>query len=438
MDRIYTKIKTVFSEQRGDILVFVSGEGEAEDLAESIRKKLDARSVVVLPLYSGLPEEEIDEILRPSDKRKIIISTNVAESGITIDGVVSVIDSMLQKRKETKRMGSVEVGLIIEGVISQASSMQRRGRAGRTQPGHYYPLCTVDRFAYLQKHFTSEFEAMQKHIPVLELLTDELPAHEILLLPRDQYDDIIMELQRMGLYDGTLVTDMGREVIQFPLSINTAVALVHALEEFMGIDPLKVIYMIFASAVIDTKAAVPNPVFVPREERKHRREFIETYMSDYMMNDDVTSLVKMVADYMLQSCKVGSKKLGQWCKEQNINFKFMKASLRLIEQLKYIIDPKMKIDRGILEDLVFELDDGSLNATAIQHIFKTAYAGCDYIFVKQYPRVTYEKNYSEFSVDMTSLMRYRFPPTKVLALSCNFIKSGNRTIQIIGLCIPIS
>ena len=92
-----------------------------------------ARGVVVLPLHGSLPAEEQDRALRPSDRRKVILATNIAETSLTIDGVATVIDGGLARfasHDPARGLDRLELGR-----ISRASADQRAGRAGRTRPG---------------------------------------------------------------------------------------------------------------------------------------------------------------------------------------------------------------------------------------------------------------------------------------------------------------
>ena len=90
----------------------------------------------MLPLHGSLPAEEQDRALRPSDRRKIILSTNVAETSLTIDGVTTVIDSGLARIVRYDGARGIDRWETVR--ISRAAADQRAGRAGRTGPGHLH------------------------------------------------------------------------------------------------------------------------------------------------------------------------------------------------------------------------------------------------------------------------------------------------------------
>lgn len=99
-----------------------------------------AKKLYILPLYGRLTKEEQEQVFVPTPrgKSKVVISTNIAETSVTIDGITTVIDSGLAKLNYYNPR--TFTSSLIEGPISQASCDQRKGRAGRTRPGVCYRL----------------------------------------------------------------------------------------------------------------------------------------------------------------------------------------------------------------------------------------------------------------------------------------------------------
>jgi ATP-dependent helicase HrpB len=128
----------------GDVLVFLPGAAEIRRAARAIEPVASRLRLLVLPLHGDLSPAEQDRAVSPTDRRKVILSTNVAESSVTIEGVTAVIDSGLARVAADSPwtgLPSVEVRR-----ISQASATQRAGRAGRTAPGRVIRLYSAEDF----------------------------------------------------------------------------------------------------------------------------------------------------------------------------------------------------------------------------------------------------------------------------------------------------
>lgn len=128
----------------GDVLVFLPGAAEIRRAARSVAPLAERANLLVLPLHGDLSPAEQDRAVSPAGQRKVILSTNVAESSVTIEGVTTVIDSGLARVAADSPwtgLPSLEVRR-----VSQASATQRAGRAGRTAPGRVIRLFTADDF----------------------------------------------------------------------------------------------------------------------------------------------------------------------------------------------------------------------------------------------------------------------------------------------------
>lgn len=157
---IRTVLQVHLCESEGDILVFLTGEEEIEDACRKIKAEVDEQirqadcgPLKVVPLYSSLPPNAQQRIFDPAPParrpggapgRKVIVSTNVAETSLTIDGIVYVVDPGFSKQKVYNPRIRVESLLV--SPISKASAQQRAGRAGRTRPGKAFRLYTENAF----------------------------------------------------------------------------------------------------------------------------------------------------------------------------------------------------------------------------------------------------------------------------------------------------
>ena len=178
-DYVEAAIRTVLmihrAEDEGDILLFLTGEEEIEDACRKIKIEADdllnqdpdtVGPLICIPLYSSLPPAQQQRIFDPPPPRrnpdspagrKVIVSTNIAETSLTIDGIVYVVDPGFSKQKVYNPRIRVESLLV--SPISKASAQQRAGRAGRTKPGKCFRL-------YTEKDFMKELED-QTHPEIL-------------------------------------------------------------------------------------------------------------------------------------------------------------------------------------------------------------------------------------------------------------------------------
>ncbi len=139
-DQMTAAIVKALGEETGSILAFLPGQGEIRRVAERLSERLAGRDIVLAPLYGGLDAQEQDRAIAPVPKgqRKVVLATSIAETSITIDGVRIVVDCGLARVPRYEP----DVGVTrLETVrVSRAAADQRRGRAGRTEPGVCYRL----------------------------------------------------------------------------------------------------------------------------------------------------------------------------------------------------------------------------------------------------------------------------------------------------------
>jgi ATP-dependent helicase HrpB len=124
----------------GDILVFMPGMGEINATIAACRATVGTEKLALIPLHGELPPEEQDVAFSPNRLRKVVVATNVAETSVTIDGIIHVVDSGVARvaRYDPER----GIGTLFIEPISRASAEQRAGRAGRTAPGVCHRLWT--------------------------------------------------------------------------------------------------------------------------------------------------------------------------------------------------------------------------------------------------------------------------------------------------------
>ncbi len=155
--RVAAAVQRVLDEpDGGDVLAFLPGAEEIRRAQQALEAVAQQKNVLVLPLFGSLPPAEQDLALRPADRRKVILATNIAETSLTIDGVRTVVDGGFA------RVASYDVERGLDRLdlqrISKASATQRAGRAGRTAPGRCVRL-----WSEKEQHLLDDFELPDVH-----------------------------------------------------------------------------------------------------------------------------------------------------------------------------------------------------------------------------------------------------------------------------------
>ena len=225
---IAATVERALAERSGDVLVFLPGAREVDDVVSRLRGAAP-EGVDVLPLHGRLPASAQDAALAPSPegRRRVVVATNVAESSLTVPGVRVVVDSTLAREPRLDVARSMS-GLVTVGV-SRAAGVQRAGRAGREGPGVVYRCCSPTDWARSPLAPTPEILSADLTGAALELAVwgvpdgaglawvDEPPA-AALAAAREA-------LERLGLAGADGVTPLGRAVSGLPAGVREARAL---------------------------------------------------------------------------------------------------------------------------------------------------------------------------------------------------------------------
>lgn len=229
--------------ERGDVLVFLSGMSEIMSLVEAVKDYAQkVKSWIVLPLHSALSIAEQDKVFdyAPEGIRKCIVSTNIAETSVTIDGVRFVVDS--GKVKEMNYDTKYNMQKLQEFWISQASAEQRKGRAGRTGPGICYRLYTQSDYDAFQEYSTPEIQRVPLDNLLLQMISMGLPDTRkfpfIEPPPASTIETSIAFLKDQGaIHENEQLTPIGQLLAQLPVDVVVGKMLVMA-SVFDMIDPV--------------------------------------------------------------------------------------------------------------------------------------------------------------------------------------------------------
>ncbi|MBK9168076.1 MAG: ATP-dependent helicase HrpB [Bryobacterales bacterium] len=203
----------------GDILVFLPGAAEIRRAARALEPLARRVGCDVLPLHGDLSPEDQDRAIEPGLRWKIILSTNVAESSITIEGVTAVIDSGLARiAADSPRTGLPRLEVTR---ISQASANQRAGRAGRTGPGRAIRLYPLEDFVRRPEHDTPEILRRDLAPLLLDLhglgFAGSAGLRWLTTPPEEAVAAAGALLDRLGALAGATLTAAGRRMARLPM-----------------------------------------------------------------------------------------------------------------------------------------------------------------------------------------------------------------------------
>lgn len=219
--------------QGGDVLAFLPGAQEIRRAARHLEATAAQKDLLVLPLHGSLPSDEQTRALRPTDRRKVILATNIAETSLTIEGVDTVVDGgMARVPGYDPRRGLDRLAL---KAISKASAKQRAGRAGRTGPG----LC-VRLWSQSQEQAMPDFELPEiRRVDLCGTVLSlhawgksdvrsfgwyEAPPEETLLAAERLLD-------MLGALENGTITNVGRQIMALPVHPRIGRLLLAAAEQ---------------------------------------------------------------------------------------------------------------------------------------------------------------------------------------------------------------
>ena len=222
------------TENSGDVLVFLPGQGEINRCVSDAKTLFSAdANLIFLPLYGGLSlfQQEQALVPDPNGRRRIVFTTNIAETSLTITGVSCVIDSGLEKVLVYDPASGMT--RLATSYISKASAVQRAGRAGRTQAGACIRLWTEQKQSGLRDYQDEEILSTDLSALVLDLLiwgaSDYDSINWLTPPPRSHFDAALMLLQTLGLIDtDSTVTALGKRATKIGLTPRLAVMLLRA------------------------------------------------------------------------------------------------------------------------------------------------------------------------------------------------------------------
>jgi ATP-dependent helicase HrpB len=221
-DALTRAILQALGEEGGSILVFLPGQGEIHRTAQRLGERLRDPAVDVVPLYGALDRETQDRAIQPAaaGRRKVVLATSVAETSLTIEGVRVVIDGGLSRVPRFEPSSGLTRLATVK--VSRSSADQRRGRAGRTEPGVCYRLWDEAATRGLVPHQSPEILEADLTGFALDLARwGARSTDELVLLdqpPAGAFAEARKVLGRLGALDGAgALTAHGQRMTRVPL-----------------------------------------------------------------------------------------------------------------------------------------------------------------------------------------------------------------------------
>jgi ATP-dependent RNA helicase DHR2 len=312
----------------GDILVFLTGQEAIQSLQKLVEEYAEQLGrefpkLLVLPLFAALPQSAQQRIFQPAPPftRKVILSTNIAETSVTVPGVKYVVDTGKAKMKQFR----TQIGLdsLLIKPISKSSADQRKGRAGRESPGQCYRLYTQEGYQSLEQENKPEILRCDLSEALLKMKArgvDDLINFPFLTSPkRTSLEKALLQLLQLGtLEEDGKISAIGRQVARLPLTPTLGRVIVEAAK----FDCLFQVIDIVACLSVENIFLNVNSEEA-REEAQRARESLHRRQGDHL------TLLAAVQSYASESAD-----RKRWASDHLISHRAMKAVMDVRKQLR--------------------------------------------------------------------------------------------------------
>lgn len=313
------------SQPKGDILVFMTGQEDIEATCELVEERLrqlnDPPKLSILPIYSQMPADLQAKIFdrAPPGVRKVIVATNIAETSLTVDGIMYVVDCGFSKLKVyNPKMGMDTLQIT---PVSQANASQRAGRAGRTGPGKAFHL-------YTERAFRDEFymstipEIQRTNLANTVLLLKSLGVKNLLDFdfmdppPQDTITTSLFDLWSLGALDNLgELTELGRQMTSFPMDPSLAKLVITSATTYgCSEEMLTIVSML----------SVPSVFYRPKERLEESDAAREKF---FVHDSDHLTLLTVYQQWASNGYRDG------WCTKHFLHPKALRRAQEIRNQL---------------------------------------------------------------------------------------------------------
>ncbi|PVF96219.1 putative PRP2-RNA-dependent ATPase of DEAH box family [Serendipita vermifera] len=399
---LHAAITTVFqihtTQPKGDILVFFTGQEEIEAAAENLEETMrtlanKVAELMICPIYANLPSEMQAKIFEPTPPgaRKVVLATNIAETSITIDGVVFVIDPGVVKQDSF----NPKTGMFALTIVpcSKASANQRAGRAGRVGPGKAFRLYT--KWAYkneMEDNTTPEIQRTNLNMTVL--LLKSLGINNLLnfeFMDPPSADTLIKSLELLymlgALNSSGELTKMGRKMAEFPIDPMMSRAIMASEQYGCTEEVLSIVAMLGESGSL---------FYRPKDKKMHADKAKQNF---FRTGGDMFMLLNIWEQWSEANYSQA------WCYENFVQFKTLSRARDVRDQLA-----------GLCErvEIVPEANTNSSDITPIQKSLVAGLFHCSAQLQKSGDSYRTTKSHQTVYIHPSSSLFHSQPPIRTL------------------------
>ena len=337
----FSKVNEIIEEEKerrwriGDILIFLPGEREIRDVAKQLENQSNDqgwRDTEILPLYARLSNKDQNRVFASHPGRRIVLSTNVAETSITVPGIRYVIDPGTVRMSRYSYRSKIQ-RLPIEAA-SQASANQRMGRCGRVAEGICYRLYSEDDFNTRSEFTDPEILRTNLAAVILKMLDSSLGAvdeFEFIDAPdsrlwNDGYK-LLQELQASDQHNR--LTSLGRQMSSIPADPRLGKMLITAVDKGCVAELL----------VIVSALSIQDPRERPREKQQAADQAHSQFKD---IDSDFVSFLHLWHEYELQRDNLSTSQLKRYCQKNYLSFIRMREWREIHRQL-YLVMKELKL-----------------------------------------------------------------------------------------------
>ncbi|WP_414655161.1 ATP-dependent RNA helicase HrpA [Fibrobacter sp. UBA4309] len=372
LDEARDAILDLETRHRDHLLCFLPTERDIQDLAGELAHELDSATFDILPLYGRMSPDEQRRIFRHTEKTRVVLATNIAETSLTIPGIAYVVDTGTARISRYNAQSRIQ-GLPVEDV-SKASARQRTGRAGRVKPGVCIRLYSPEDFEKRDEFTEPEIRRSNLANVVLQLRSLGLELENFPFLqppPHSAFRGAYKTLFELGALTADNasghVTKLGREMTRLPMDVALSAVLLRARDAGV-LQP---------ALIVCSALSIQDPRVVPSEEPERTR-IRQLHRKFAGHKSDFLTFICMWNAFCSEWDGKTWNKLRKFCDKNSLHFLRCREWIDLYEQFGRILDVKFEnrvcpLDSFHRDNLHIALLSGFLGGIALRDMENGCY-----------------------------------------------------------------